>query len=610
MSTTSIGIGTNTPAGTLQIKGIGNTASTTSFSVINSSGIQGLAVSDDGTAYAGWDTTGGTNSYFSANGDVSLGRYGLGLTYIKSTGAVKLQSNNFQFAYGSLYMSNSSLLSTGSAGFGVSPSLARLQVRGSGSTSATTALLVQNSNTDAALRVLDDGSVSMGITGQTTWAATFSANSGIQGRIGNSIFESPSQIYRYNGGTLTFFGKEYSNSAFFYSYDGTIQSTSTTQALISLGSTYANQQSFQFASIRINPTYDFASNTTSNAIARGIYYNPTITNLRVAQHRAIETVTGDVLFGTTSGKATFGSGVAGTSYIEIKPGTFAGNNRITFNDFDGGSRGGWLEMSTYSSELIFGNYNSLNIGPSTKKYRLYFEPANQNVIISQGFVAPTDSDALFQVKGSGSTSATTSLLVQNSSGLTALSITDDRTVSIGTLSVSGLTTTGVSSLTGQTNITGLSSIWQCQYAATGTVKPLSFSMQSGSFSANNSAIQFGFNYRASGGLFSQDIFQNILYDNTAGSVVTGFEWFTHQTQVGDASSQLALSLRGKTLSVGTNTPSASAILQADSTTQGVLFPRMTTAQKLAIASPVGGLQVYDTTLNQMSYYNGTAWINF
>jgi hypothetical protein len=491
MSTTSIGIGTNTPAGTLQIKGIGNTASTTSFSVINSSGIQGLAVSDDGTAYAGWDSTGGTNSYFSANGDVSLGRYGLGLTYIKSTGAVKLQSNNFQFAYGSLYMPNSSILSTGSAGFGVSPSLARLQVKGSGSTSATTALLVQNSNTDAALRVLDDGSVSMGITGQTTWAATFSANSGIQGRIGNSIFESPSQIYRYNGGTLTFFGKEYSNSAFFYSYDGTIQSTSTTQALISLGSTYANQQSFQFASIRINPTYDFASNTTSNAIARGIYYNPTITNLRVAQHRAIETVTGDVLFGTTSGKATFGSGVAGTSYIEIKPGTFAGNNRITFNDFDGGSRGGWLEMSTYSSELIFGNYNSLNIGPSTKKYRLYFEPANQNVIISQGFVAPTDSDALFQVKGSGSTSATTSLLVQNSSGLTALSITDDRTVSIGTLSVSGLTTTGVSSLTGQTNITGLSSIWQCQYAATGTVKPLSFSMQSGSFSANNSAIQFG-----------------------------------------------------------------------------------------------------------------------
>lgn len=60
----------------------------------------------------------------------------------------------------------------------------------------------------------------------------------------------------------------------------------------------------------------------------------------------------------------------------------------------------------------------------------------------------------------------------------------------------------------------------------------------------------------------------------------------------------------------TSTPASSAILQADATTQGFLPPRMTTAQKTAIASPVAGLQVYDTTLNQMSYYNGTAWINF
>jgi len=71
-----------------------------------------------------------------------------------------------------------------------------------------------------------------------------------------------------------------------------------------------------------------------------------------------------------------------------------------------------------------------------------------------------------------------------------------------------------------------------------------------------------------------------------------------------------MSLRGKTLSIGTNTPNASAILQADSTTQGFLPPRMTTAEKAAIASPAAGLMVYDTTLNQMSYYNGSTWVNF
>jgi hypothetical protein len=57
-------------------------------------------------------------------------------------------------------------------------------------------------------------------------------------------------------------------------------------------------------------------------------------------------------------------------------------------------------------------------------------------------------------------------------------------------------------------------------------------------------------------------------------------------------------------------PNASAAFQVDATTQGVLLPRMTTTQKLAISSPAEGLHVYDLTLHQMSYYNGTVWINF
>jgi hypothetical protein len=64
------------------------------------------------------------------------------------------------------------------------------------------------------------------------------------------------------------------------------------------------------------------------------------------------------------------------------------------------------------------------------------------------------------------------------------------------------------------------------------------------------------------------------------------------------------------ISIGANaTPNASAILDITSTTKGVLISRMTTTQKNAISSPATGLQVYDTTLNQMSYYNGTTWTN-
>jgi hypothetical protein len=61
---------------------------------------------------------------------------------------------------------------------------------------------------------------------------------------------------------------------------------------------------------------------------------------------------------------------------------------------------------------------------------------------------------------------------------------------------------------------------------------------------------------------------------------------------------------------GTFTDNASALIQMNSTTKGFLPPRLTTTQKNAISSPAAGLQVYDTTLNQMSYYNGTTWINF
>ena len=65
--------------------------------------------------------------------------------------------------------------------------------------------------------------------------------------------------------------------------------------------------------------------------------------------------------------------------------------------------------------------------------------------------------------------------------------------------------------------------------------------------------------------------------------------------------------------VGINTTgaaaNAAAMLDVTSTTKGVLLPRMTTAQRNAIASPVVGLTVYNTDLNTFDYYNGVAWIS-
>lgn len=61
--------------------------------------------------------------------------------------------------------------------------------------------------------------------------------------------------------------------------------------------------------------------------------------------------------------------------------------------------------------------------------------------------------------------------------------------------------------------------------------------------------------------------------------------------------------------IGTNTPDNSAMLEVQSSERGILFPRMTTAQRTSIATPASGLYVFDTNTNSLWYYNGSLWIN-
>ena len=54
-------------------------------------------------------------------------------------------------------------------------------------------------------------------------------------------------------------------------------------------------------------------------------------------------------------------------------------------------------------------------------------------------------------------------------------------------------------------------------------------------------------------------------------------------------------------------PDTSAILDVKSTSKGVLIPRMTSTQRMAIPSPATGLMVYDNTTNSFWYYSSTVW---
>ncbi|WP_449397807.1 hypothetical protein [Chryseobacterium wanjuense] len=60
--------------------------------------------------------------------------------------------------------------------------------------------------------------------------------------------------------------------------------------------------------------------------------------------------------------------------------------------------------------------------------------------------------------------------------------------------------------------------------------------------------------------------------------------------------------------IGTAVPSSSALLEMNSTTQGLLTPRMTTAQRDAINPKPEGLIIYNLDQHCLQYWNATTWI--
>lgn len=62
--------------------------------------------------------------------------------------------------------------------------------------------------------------------------------------------------------------------------------------------------------------------------------------------------------------------------------------------------------------------------------------------------------------------------------------------------------------------------------------------------------------------------------------------------------------------IGTTSPDASAQLDINSSSKGLLTPRLTSSQRTAISNPATGLLVYQTDENAgFYYYTGSTWIN-
>jgi hypothetical protein len=85
-----------------------------------------------------------------------------------------------------------------------------------------------------------------------------------------------------------------------------------------------------YAAYTISPVIN--NTGTYSGIVRGIYYNPTLTSLTGTTHRAIETTSGDIIFGSTSGNVGIGT-VSPTEKLSISGGnmTMESGRFIKFN---------------------------------------------------------------------------------------------------------------------------------------------------------------------------------------------------------------------------------------------------------------------------------------
>lgn len=187
--------------------------------------------------------------------------------------------------------------------------------------------------------------------------------------------------------------------------------------------------------------------------------------------------------------------------------------------------------------------SGLYLDSSTSKVSVYTNSA-ERVIFGASTIAT--------IKGSGSTSATTSLLVQNSSAFTSLKTLDNGEVLIYPSTTYPTDTSFRSYQSGGIAVVGLISD---RLTVTGG-------------GANDTYIQ-GY-----GTFLHYERFRGLVINNSSSATLS-------------------------------TTPSA--LVEIQSTTQGFLPPKMTTTQKNAIATPAAGLVVYDSTTNKLCCYNGSTW---
>lgn len=462
---------------------------------------------------------------------------------------------------------NLALLSDGNVQIGADYNVvlgAKLGIKGSGSTSATTALLVQNSNGNKLFEILDSQ-----IANAFMYSFPMTNNGGLTLKSNVGTTETPALFLRPNTGL---------NGANIYVLDNKIYFRLINTNQVGSDSVYVFATDNRKAKLGVTP---------DDSIYDSSIY----------------------------AKAIWDGGVAGH-----------------FRTFSATQTANVLEVANNDN-----SQNYINVS------------ANGNLRIGNGAV----DTARTSIKGSGSTSATTALLVQNSGGTQSLKVTDSGLVNVGDYASNfgalAIPFDGVSFgtkpfiVTQRDGIALLSMISNTILeisAPSLRVQPIiRFQNVNTGLSGpdaqniNQSSILLSGAVNAYNGI-SQNDACNLVYIQNRGTTLQaagsinwikmdgvvneagggGNKWCTgiyyNPTLTGGSlldNSHYCYHATSGQMMVNTTSPQSSAQLQVDSITRGFLPPRMTTTQRTAIVLPAAGLIVYDTDTNKSYTYDGTAW---
>jgi len=408
------------------------------------------------------------------------------------------QGGSFNFKQGSTYIWNSRNGNLLVGNTGTAPS-ARLHVLGSGTTSATTALLVQNSNASSSLVVLDSGYV-----GINTGSAAYNLDVNGTGRYVDTIRIAQSGFLRnadISMGTSLTIGTSHGGIQFYYQSNNIVNfgpsnnqffkqtqigygtSLITRNAVLSVGGTITASSSLAQGLLYDGTLAASASNDT----LVGLDINPTFTagGFTGLSNIGTRVQNGGLLIGTTllnTDTLSFPLQINGSSQnigSVFRNALSTGYTSFRFyNDQNVNTRA--MEMgyagSAYPSAIVTGGVTGESAYlTSTGAYPLQLGTNNtaRFIVFSNGNIGintSTDSGAKLTVKGTGTTSATTALSVQNSNASSSLVILDSGQVGIGVTNPTGsLTTNGNIQINNNGGLTfyNASSIFSSHYITTG-----------------------------------------------------------------------------------------------------------------------------------------------